>query len=163
VAQPRCELVVERLVQQQPVPERAIDRHVDVRHRVGARCQLGAQRLAAWRDEPRPRSGAVVLQVQANPLLSYLKTFIAGGLQSYRPSPGPFTPGTNGIGVIAETESDVYGLEPGQRVMLSPHVVANENVPEPAEALIGLTRRSRRRRYWRTGPTALWPSSRSPR
>jgi alcohol dehydrogenase len=89
--------------------------------------------------DPQPRPSAVLVRLQASPLLSYLKTFVAGGLEGYQPPPGPFTPGTNGIGVIAETGSDVYGLEPGQPVMLSPHVVANENVPEPAEALIGLT------------------------
>jgi alcohol dehydrogenase len=100
--------------------------------------QDGSLRYA---DVPVPvvRDGSVLVRVQASPLLSYLGSFVAGELTSYHPPAGEFTPGTNGIGVIEQAGPGVYGLTAGQRVLLSPHVTATENVTEPAEALIGLT------------------------
>ena len=88
---------------------------------------------------PAAREGSVLVRMQASPLLSYLRSFVAGELTSYGPPPGEFTPGTNGIGVIERPGPGVYGLTAGQRVFLSPHITAPENVPEPAEALVGLT------------------------
>ncbi|MEP7023392.1 MAG: zinc-binding dehydrogenase [Actinomycetota bacterium] len=88
---------------------------------------------------PKVRDGSVLIRMQASPLLSYLRSFAAGELTSYLPPEGEFTPGTNGIGIIEQAGPGVYGLDAGQRVFLSPHLVAAENVPEPAEALLGLT------------------------
>ena len=34
---------------------------------------------------------------------------------------------------------EVYHVKPGQRVMVSSHIVADENVPEPAQFLLGVT------------------------
>jgi alcohol dehydrogenase len=100
-----------------------------------------AQRELRWTDVPVPavRDGAVLVRMQASPLLSYLRSYVSGELASYHPPQHEFTPGTNGTGVIERTGPGVYGLTAGQRVLLSPHLVAAENVAEPAESLIGLT------------------------
>lgn len=88
---------------------------------------------------PEVRPGTVLLRVQASPLLSYLKKYVEGKLAFYSPPPGAFTPGTNGVGVIEAVGRDVWHLKRGQRVVFSPHLVAGENVEEPAQMLIGLT------------------------
>jgi alcohol dehydrogenase len=89
-------------------------------------------------ETPPVRGGSVLIRMQAVPLLSYLGDYVAGKLPYAYPS-GPFTPGTNGVGVIEAVGSDVYHLKPGQRVAVSPHLVANEITGEPAQILIGLT------------------------
>jgi alcohol dehydrogenase len=81
----------------------------------------------------------VLVHIEAVPLLSYLKRYVEGKLAFYSPPPGKFTPGTNGVGVIEAVGRDVWHLRPGQRVVLSPHFVAAENVEDPAQILIGLT------------------------
>jgi alcohol dehydrogenase len=63
---------------------------------------------------------------------------LEGGL-GYSLPPAPFTPGTNGIGVIEAVGRGVHHLTPGRRVLLDPHLVVDERVPEPAQILIGLT------------------------
>src|SRR5205823_7298981 len=60
-------------------------------------------------------------------------------LPTYRPPTGAFTPGGNGVGVIHAVGRDVWHLKSGQRVVLSSHFVAAENVPEPAQIPIGVT------------------------
>ena len=94
-----------------------------------------------FEDIPAPtvRAGTVLVRIEASPLLSYLKKYVEGKLPFYSPPPGAFTPGTNGVGVIEEVGRDVWHLKPGQRVVFSPHLVAGENVDEPAQMLIGLT------------------------
>ncbi|MBV8935582.1 MAG: zinc-binding dehydrogenase, partial [Alphaproteobacteria bacterium] len=91
-------------------------------------------------DVPMPevRPGSVRVQIEAIPLLSYMKRYVDGRLP-YHPPQGAFTPGTNGVGVIEAVGRDVWHLKPGQRVVLSPHFVAGENVEDPAQILIGLT------------------------
>jgi alcohol dehydrogenase len=39
-------------------------------------------------------------------------------MPSYNPPLGPFTIGTNGIGVVEAVGRDVWHLKPGQRVVL---------------------------------------------
>lgn len=84
------------------------------------------------------RPGTVLVRMEAAPLLSYLGAYIEGKLPYMYP-PGPFTPGTNGIGIVETVGSDVYHFAPGQRVALSPRLVADEIADEPAQILIGLT------------------------
>ena len=88
---------------------------------------------------PQVRPGSVLIRIQAAPLLSYLKSYVEGRLGFYSPPPGKFTPGTNGVGMIEAVGRDVWHLQPGQRVVFSPHFVAGENVDDPAQILIGLT------------------------
>jgi alcohol dehydrogenase len=88
-------------------------------------------------DRAPPRGGASV-RMQAAPVLSYLRQVIEGKL-GYSLPPAPFTPGTNGVGVIEDVGSGVHHLKPGQRVILDPHMVVDERVAEPAQILIGLT------------------------
>jgi alcohol dehydrogenase len=88
---------------------------------------------------PEPRPGSVLVRIEASTLMSYLKSYAAGKLPIYNPPPGEFTPGTNGVGVIEAVGRDVWGLKPGQRVVLSSHFVARENVEDPAQILIALT------------------------
>ncbi|MBP0595484.1 zinc-binding dehydrogenase [Paraburkholderia sp. LEh10] len=94
----------------------------------------------ALRDEPTPlpRRGAVLLRMEAVPLLSYTRAYVEGKLP-YAFPPGPFSPGTNGVGRIEAVGEGVFGLRPGQRVVVHPYWVANEAVAEPEQILIGLT------------------------
>jgi alcohol dehydrogenase len=87
---------------------------------------------------PAVRPGAVLVRMRATPLLSYLGRYLAGTLP-YQFPPMPFTPGTNGVGVIEAVGGDLYHLSPGQRVVVSPHYVTRENVDDPGQILIGLT------------------------
>jgi alcohol dehydrogenase len=88
---------------------------------------------------PEPRPGSALLRIEASALMSYLKAYVEGKLPTYNPPPGPFTIGTNGVGVVEAVGRDVWHLKPGQRVVLSSHFVAPENVEDPAQVLIGLT------------------------
>jgi alcohol dehydrogenase len=89
--------------------------------------------------DPALRDGSVLVRVQASVLVSYLRDYLAGKLPGYRPPAGEFTPGTSGIGTIEAVGGQVYGLRPGQRVLLTGYVTAAENVPEPARALLSMT------------------------
>src|SRR3981081_1442510 len=91
---------------------------------------------------PEPRPGSALVRIEASALMSYLKAYVEGKLPIYNPPPGPFTIGTNGVGVVEAVGPDVWHLKPGQRVVLSSHFVAPENVEDPAQVLIGLTSRS---------------------
>ncbi|HEU4729123.1 MAG TPA: zinc-binding alcohol dehydrogenase family protein [Kofleriaceae bacterium] len=88
---------------------------------------------------PETRPGAVRVRMEATPVLSYLGDVIAGKLPIYRFPSHPFTPGTNGVGVVDAVGAEVYHLRPGQRVVLSPHLSADERGVDPAQILIGLT------------------------
>ena len=79
------------------------------------------------------------MRIEAVALLSYLKAYVEGKLPRYSPPPRPFTIGTNGIGIVEAVGRDVWRLKSGQRVVLSPHFMARENVEDPPQALIGLT------------------------
>lgn len=87
---------------------------------------------------PQTRPASVLVRVEATPLLSYLKSYVEGRLP-YSPPDRPFTPGTNAVGVVERIGHDVWHLTQGQRVVVSPHYVAGENVADPAQILIGLT------------------------
>ena len=88
---------------------------------------------------PEPRPGGVVVRIEASALMSYLKSYVEGRLPIYNPPAGAFTPGGNAVGVVHAVGPEVYHLKPGQRVIVSSHVVADENVPEPAQFLLGIT------------------------
>jgi alcohol dehydrogenase len=88
---------------------------------------------------PEVRPGSVLVRIEASALMSYLKAYVEGKLPAYNPPKGAFTPGSNGVGVVHAIGRDVWHLKPGERVVLSPHLVAPENVEEPAQILIGLT------------------------
>src|SRR5258708_2535854 len=87
---------------------------------------------------PAVRNGTVLVRMEATPILSYLKEYVKG-LPNYQYPKVPFTPGTNGAGTIAAIGNDVWHLKSGQRVVVSPYMVATENVEEPAQMLGGLT------------------------
>jgi alcohol dehydrogenase len=94
----------------------------------------------ALRDEPiaQPRRGAVLLRMEAVPLLSYTRAYLEGKLP-YAFPPGPFSPGTNGIARIEAVGDGVFGFRKGQRVAVNPYWRADETVDEPEQVLIGLT------------------------
>ncbi|MBA4784120.1 MAG: zinc-binding dehydrogenase [Rhizobiales bacterium] len=89
-------------------------------------------------DDAPPPAGAIALRMEATPMLSYLGDYVSGKLPYWFPE-GPFVPGTNGVARVETIGDGVYHLRPGQRVALSPYLVARENVDEPAQILIGLT------------------------
>ena len=88
---------------------------------------------------PAARPGSVVVRIQASSLMSYMQDYIEGKLPIYRPPRGPFVPGGNGIGVIHAVGENVWHLRAGQRVAISSHFVAQENVRYPAQILLGVT------------------------
>jgi alcohol dehydrogenase len=88
---------------------------------------------------PQPRPGSVLVRIEASSLMSYLKSYVAGKLPFYNPPAREFTIGTNGVGIVEAVGQDVWHIKPGQRVVLSSHFVARENVEDPAQVLIGLT------------------------
>src|SRR5579859_2234200 len=108
---------------------------------------MKAWRLAGFGGElklkdvpvPEPRPGSVLVRIQAASLLSYMKSYVEGKLPAYNPPPGEFTIGTNGVGMVAAVGRAVWHLKPGQRVVVSPHLIARENVSEPGQILIALT------------------------
>ena len=59
--------------------------------------------------ERAPPPGGVSVRMQAAPVLSYLREVIEGRLGYSLPS-APFTPGTNGIGVVEAVGTGVYHL-----------------------------------------------------
>lgn len=93
------------------------------------------------REVPMPevRPGSVLVKIQTSSLMSYLKEYVEGKLPTYRPPHGAFTPGGNGFGTIEAVGRDVWHLKPGQRVVLSSHLVTSENVADKAQILIGVT------------------------
>lgn len=94
-----------------------------------------------WVDTPEPlvRPGAALVRLEAAFLVSYLRAYVTGQLLSQHSPRGTFTPGTHGVGVIEQIGPGVYGLEPGQRVLLTGYFRVAENVAEPAEALLSMT------------------------
>jgi alcohol dehydrogenase len=88
---------------------------------------------------PAPRPGGVIVKIEALALMSYMKAYVKGRLPIYSPPEGWFIPGGNAVGIVHDVGPEVYHLKPGQRVMVSSHVVADENVPEPAQFLLGIT------------------------
>lgn len=94
----------------------------------------------ALRDvaQPQPRRNAVLVRMEAVPLLSYTREYVEGTLP-YAYPPIPFSPGTNGIGRIVAVGEGVVAFRAGQRVAVNPYWIADETVREPAQALLGLT------------------------
>jgi len=79
------------------------------------------------------------VKVEAAALMSYMKAYVEGKLPPYHAPDGAFTPGGNCVGIIAEVGRDVWQLRPGQRVLLSSLFRSSENVPDPAQLLMGMT------------------------
>lgn len=102
---------------------------------------------------PEVRAGSVLVKVAVSALVSYLKSYTEGQLAVYNPPPHEFTMGSNAIGYVEAVGQDVWHLKPGQRVALSSHITARENVKSPMMILLGITK---------NGDTALpaqldWP------
>ena len=87
---------------------------------------------------PEVRPGSVLVRVESQALMSYLKPYVEGKLPAYR-APEDFTPGGNAIGTVEALGDDVWHLKKGQRVVTSSHLVARENVQEPGQILVGVT------------------------
>jgi len=93
-----------------------------------------------YTDVPTPqvRPGSVLVRTEAQSLMSYLKPYLEGKLSAYR-APEDFIPGGNAIGVVESVGADVWHLKQGDRVVVSPHIVSDENVTDPAQILLGVT------------------------
>ncbi|QDL92488.1 zinc-binding alcohol dehydrogenase family protein [Paroceanicella profunda] len=100
--------------------------------------RLGGTLSLVERAVPALRPGSVLVRLQAQSLMSYLRPYLEGALPAYR-APEGFTPGGNGVGIIEAVGDDVWHLGPGQRVILSSHLVARENVQKPGQILLGVT------------------------
>jgi alcohol dehydrogenase len=89
---------------------------------------------------PKVRAGSVLVKVSVSGLVSYLKSYTEGKLMHYSPPPHEFTIGSNAIGYVEEIGADVWHLKPGQRVIISSHIVARDNVDSPMMLLLGITK-----------------------
>ncbi|SKD00528.1 alcohol dehydrogenase [Chitinophaga ginsengisegetis] len=111
------------------------------------------KQMKAWRLEkmggklelreipvPEVRAGSVLIKVAVSALVSYLKNYTAGKLAVYNPPPQEFTMGSNAIGYVEAVGKDVWHLKPGQRVALSSHITARDNVKNPVMILLGITK-----------------------
>jgi alcohol dehydrogenase len=107
---------------------------------------------------PEVRRDSVLVRIETSVLMSYFKDYIDGKLPIYNPPRGWFTPGGNGVGVVQAVGDDVVHVRPGQRVLISSYLVANENVHEPAEFRLGVTAMGPRAKAlqenWRDGTLA---------
>jgi alcohol dehydrogenase len=88
---------------------------------------------------PKVRPGTILVKVEASTLMSYIKPYVEGQLPPYHAPDGAFTPGGNCVGIVEKVGRDVWQLRPGQRVLLSSLFRSVENVPDPAQLLIGVT------------------------
>jgi alcohol dehydrogenase len=87
---------------------------------------------------PEVRPGSVLIRVETQSLMSYLKPYLEGKLAAYR-APQDFIPGGNAIGVVEAVGPEVWHVKKGQRVVTSSHLVARENLQEPGQILMGIT------------------------
>ena len=87
---------------------------------------------------PEPEGTAVRVGMRAFPVLTYTEDVFSGA-RPYAFPAFPFTPGTNGVGVVEAVGPQVVHLAPGDRVVVSPFLTADERVRDPACQLIGLT------------------------
>jgi alcohol dehydrogenase len=101
--------------------------------------RLGGALAQVERPIPHARPGSVVVRMQSSALMSYMREYVDGKLAVYHVPPQPFIPGGNGVGIVEEVGRDVWHIRRGQRVVISSHFVAQENVPCPAQMLIGVT------------------------
>jgi alcohol dehydrogenase len=101
--------------------------------------KLGGELRYVDLPAPIPRPGSVVVRMQMSAVMSYMRDYVDGKLAVYHAPERPFIPGGNGVGIIESVGKDVWHLKPGQRVVISSHLVAQENVSEPAQMLIGVT------------------------
>ena len=88
---------------------------------------------------PSARPGSILVKVEASALMSYMKPYVEGRLPPYHAPEAGFTPGGNCVGIIAAVGRDVWHLKVGQRVLVSALFRSAENVPDPAQILIGVT------------------------
>jgi len=111
------------------------------------------KQMKAWRLErpggklalktvpvPQLRAGSVLVRVAVTSIVSYVKSYTEGKLAAYNPPPQEFTMGSNAIGYVEAVGQDVWHLKPGQRVALSSHIIARDNVKNPMMILLGITK-----------------------
>lgn len=102
---------------------------------------------------PEPRPGSVLVRIEVSTLMSYMKGYVEGRLPFYNPPKVEYTIGTNGVGIVEAVGGDVWHIKPGQRVLISSHFIARDNVDDPNQILIGLTAGTGATRCCRTGQT----------
>ena len=59
--------------------------------------------------QPAPRRGAVLVRMEAVPLLTYMRAWLQGNLP-YAYPPGPLAPGTNGVGRVVAVGEGVLSF-----------------------------------------------------
>src|SRR5438045_6713559 len=106
------------------VPVQAIRIHED-----------GGPEVLRYEDapDPEPAAGEVLIRLRAASL-NHLDVWVRRGLPSV---PKPRILGADGAGVVEALGADVGGLEPGQRVVVNPGVIANDRMNVVGEAMDG--------------------------
>jgi alcohol dehydrogenase len=89
-------------------------------------------------DVPDPilRANSVIVKVLGSQMMSYTHEVMSGSAARIAP-PIPYTPGVSAIGVVETVADDVIGIDLGQKVFCSPHVVVQPNGRPPESILIG--------------------------
>jgi alcohol dehydrogenase len=115
----------------------------------------------------------VLVRIETAAILSYMGKVLDGSIP-YALPPTPFVPGSNAVGVVQTVGAQVSHVAAGDRVFLSPHVIADDPVPAAPQILIGLTAlgasrfagtprgASQMQELWRHGTfaeVAHWPAS----
>jgi alcohol dehydrogenase len=100
--------------------------------------EIGAALRLEQRTEPVLHPLGVLVRIEAAMVLSYTGKVLDGSIPYALPE-RPFVPGTNAVGRVEAIGADVTHIAPGERVILSPHVKADEPGPAPDQILIGLT------------------------
>ena len=89
-------------------------------------------------ETPKPAADGVLVRIEAGMVLSYMGRVLSGAAP-YSLPPLPFVPGTNAVGRVIATGTNVTNVAPGDRVFLSPHLRGDVPDAEPPQILIGLT------------------------
>ena len=99
---------------------------------------IGATLRLEQRPVPVLHPQGVLVRIEAAMVLSYLDKVLDGSIPYALPEL-PFVPGTNAVGRVEAVGAEVSHVAPGERIILSPHVKADEPGPAPDQILIGLT------------------------
>ncbi|MFL6603546.1 MAG: zinc-binding dehydrogenase [Steroidobacteraceae bacterium] len=89
-------------------------------------------------ETPVLHPSGVLVRIESAMVLSYMQQVIDGSTP-YALPPTPFIPGSNAVGQVEAVGAEVSNVAVGDRVFLSPHLVADYPANDPPQILIGLT------------------------
>lgn len=100
--------------------------------------KVGTALRRVERPIPEVRPDGVLIRLEAAPVLSYMQKVVSGELPYVLPQ-GPFVPGSDLVGTVEATGTDVFDLEPGTLVHAGPQMHSRGHFVDDDSILIGLT------------------------